>query len=116
MTEDDKDDVHRSYPYPWLVPDDLRRFQTVRFYMRKLICPHLQLTFKGKGLTHEDNIEVQGCMFSLRDDIGACPNLKADIQFIDESSFFVRPFPLSETDKEFMDELDGKTGVIGNIV
>ena len=43
-------------------------------------------------------------VFSLRDEIGACPNLKADIQVIDESSFFFRPFPLSEADKEFMDE------------
>ena len=42
--------------------------------------------------------------FSLRDEIGACPNLTADMQVIDESSFFVRPFPLSEPDKEFMDE------------
>ena len=43
-------------------------------------------------------------VFSMRDEIGACPNLTADIQVIDESPFFVRPFPLSETDKEFMDE------------
>ena len=42
--------------------------------------------------------------FSLRDEIGACPNLTADIQVIDESSFFVRPFLLSEPDKVFMDE------------
>ena len=42
--------------------------------------------------------------FGLRDEIGACPNLTADIQVIDELSFFVRPFPLSEPDKEFMDE------------
>ena len=42
--------------------------------------------------------------FSLRDEIGACLNLIADIKVIDESPFFVRPFPLSETDKGFMDE------------
>ena len=42
--------------------------------------------------------------FSLRDEIGACPNLMADIKVIYESPFFVRPFPLSEIDKEFMDE------------
>ena len=42
--------------------------------------------------------------FSLRDEIGACPNITADIQVIDESSFFVRPFPLCEPDKVFMDE------------
>ena len=42
--------------------------------------------------------------FSLRDEIGECPNLKADIKVIDESPFFVRPFPISEGDKSFMDE------------
>ena len=41
--------------------------------------------------------------FSLRDEIGGCPNLKADIKVIDESPFFVRPFPNSEADKPFMD-------------
>ena len=42
--------------------------------------------------------------FSLRDEIGACSNLTADIKVIDESPFLVRPFTLSETDKGFMDE------------
>ena len=42
-------------------------------------------------------------VFSLRDEIGACPNLTADIQVRDESPFFVRPFALCDTDKEFMD-------------
>ena len=42
--------------------------------------------------------------FSLRDEIGECPNLVTDIKVIDESPFFVRPFPLSETDKPFMDQ------------
>ena len=42
--------------------------------------------------------------FSLRDEIGECPNLEADIKVIDESPFFVRPFPISEVDKPFMDK------------
>ena len=42
--------------------------------------------------------------FSLRDEIRECPNLEADIKIIDESPFFVRPFPLSESDKPFMDK------------
>ena len=41
--------------------------------------------------------------FSLRDEIGHCPNLKADIQVIDDSPFFVRPFHIGEEDKGFMD-------------
>ena len=41
--------------------------------------------------------------FSLRDEIGECPNIKIDIDVIDESPFFVRPFPISEDDKPIMD-------------
>ena len=42
--------------------------------------------------------------FSLRDEIGACINLTADIKVISESPFFVRPFPLSDTDRGFIEE------------
>ena len=42
--------------------------------------------------------------FSLRDEIGACPNFTTDIKVIDEPPFFVRPFTLSEGDKPFMDK------------
>ena len=42
--------------------------------------------------------------FSLRDEIGECPSLKADIKVIGDSPFFVRPFPISENDKPFMDD------------
>ena len=55
-------------------------------------------------------------MFSLRDETEACPNLTADIQVIDELPFFVRPFPLSETDKEFMDEQMERLVSLGNTV
>ena len=30
--------------------------------------------------------------FSLRDEIGKCPNIKIDIDVVDDSPFFVRPF------------------------
>ena len=42
--------------------------------------------------------------FSLRDEIGECPNLQADTKVIDDSPFFVRPFPISENNKPFMDD------------
>ena len=41
--------------------------------------------------------------FSLRDEIGECPNIRIDIDVIDDSPFFVRPFPISEEDKPIMD-------------
>ena len=41
--------------------------------------------------------------FSLKDDIGECPNVRAIIQVIDDSPFF-RPFKIGEEDKPFMDK------------
>ena len=41
--------------------------------------------------------------FSLRDEIGECPNITIDIDVIDDSPFFVRPFPISQEDKPIMD-------------
>ena len=41
--------------------------------------------------------------FSLRDEIGECPNIEIDIDVIDDSPFFVRPFPISEEDEPIMD-------------
>ena len=96
--------MHRSDPYPWLAPDDLRRFQTDnQILYEKIDLSQSQLTSKEKAKLMKIILKYRDA-FSLRDEIGACPNLTADIQVIDESSFFVRPFPLSETDKEFMDE------------
>ena len=41
--------------------------------------------------------------FSLRDEIGECPNITIDIDVINDSPFFVRPFPISQEDKPIMD-------------
>ena len=41
--------------------------------------------------------------FSLRDEIGQCPNIKVDIEVIDDSPFVVRHFPTQEKDKPIMD-------------
>ena len=41
--------------------------------------------------------------FSLRDEIGECPNIRLNIDVVDDSPFFVRPFPISEKDKPLMD-------------
>ena len=40
--------------------------------------------------------------FSLRDEIGKYPNLKVTIDVVDDSPFFVHPFPISESDKPIM--------------
>ena len=42
--------------------------------------------------------------FSLRDEIGKCPDIKVNIEVNDPYIFFVRPFPMAEEDKPLMDK------------
>ena len=32
--------------------------------------------------------------FSLRDEIGLCPNMEIELELNDETPFFIRPFPI----------------------
>ena len=48
--------------------------------------------------------------FSLRDEIGICPNIQVEIDVTDKSPFFVRPYPVKEEDKNI---LDGKLCYLG---
>ena len=90
--------------YPWLAKDDPRRHQTDAEIL------HEKIDLKDSALTSKEKTKLMKMIlkyrdaFSLRDEIGECPNLVADIKVIDESPFFVRPFPLSETDKPYMDQ------------
>ena len=40
-------------------------------------------------------------VFSLRDEIGTCPNIKVEIDITDNSPFFIRPFHAKEDAKQF---------------
>ena len=86
-------------PYPWLAEDDPRRFQSdAEILFEKIDLRDSALMKKEKAKLMKMILKYRDA-FSLRDEIGACPNLTADIKVIDESPFFVRPFPLSEGDK-----------------
>ena len=51
--------------------------------------------------------------FSLRDEIGECPNITLNIDVIDDSPFFVRPFPINEKDKPLMDRQMNRLVALG---
>ena len=105
MSEEENVGRYKKYdPYPWLTKDDPRRSQSdEEILYEKIDLSDSALSRKEKSRLMKMLIKY-GDAFSLRDEIGECPNLKADIQVIDESPFFVRPFPISEKDKPFMDE------------
>ena len=98
------DPQQKSDPYPWLANDDPRRYQSDEEIMyEKIDLSNSALSRKEKARLMKMLIKYRDA-FSLRDKIGECPNLEADIKVIDESPFFVRPFPISESDKPFMDK------------
>ena len=105
IDEEERVEGHRKYdPYPWLTKDDPRRSQSdEEILYEKIDLSDSALSKKEKSRLMKMLIRYRDA-FSLRDEIGECPNLKADIKVIDESPFFVRPFPISEKDKPFMDE------------
>ena len=41
--------------------------------------------------------------FSLRDEMGTCPNIEVEIDVTDKSPFFIRPYHVREEDRAFID-------------
>ena len=94
----------KSDPCPWLTEDHPRRHQTdEEILYEKVDLSNSALSRREKTRLMKMLIRYRDA-FSLRDEIGECPNLEADIKVIDDSPFFVRPFPISENDKPFMDD------------
>ena len=42
--------------------------------------------------------------FSLRDQIGTCPNREVEIEVTDKTPFFIRPYQIREKDKAIIDK------------
>ena len=92
-----------SDKYPWLDPKDQRRNMSDEQILAEYIdLTESSLTCKEQGQLRKIILDHKQA-FSLRDEIGECPNIKIDIDILDESPFFVRPFPISEDDKPIMD-------------
>ena len=90
--------------YPWLDPDDDRRYMTDREILEKYI------NLDNPCLNEEEKVKVMDMLFdykeafSLRDEIGTCPNIEVEIDVTDKSPFFIRPYHIREEDKAFIDK------------
>ena len=81
--------VRRSYnPYPWLDEDDPRREMTDE----EILYRYIDLS--ESHLTRKEKEEVMDLIvaykkaFTLRDEIGKCPDIKVNIEVNDPSTFF----------------------------
>ena len=50
--------------------------------------------------------------FSLRHKIGTCPNIRAEIDVIDQSLFFIRPYHAKEGDNAILDKEMNRLGYL----
>ena len=61
-------------------------------------------------LTESEKVQVRDMIykyreaFSLRDEIGTCPNIEIDIDITDKMPFFIRPYQVREEDKRVLDK------------
>ena len=99
-----KQHKHAADPYPWLDSQDPRRNMTDEEILTKYIDLSQSILSDTEKEELMEIIFKYKAAFSLRDEIGECPNIKIDIDVIDDSPFFVRPFPISEEDKPIMDK------------
>ena len=73
--------------YPWLDPDDDWGHMTDREILEKYI------NLDDSYLNEEEKIKVMNMLFdykeafSLRDEIGTCPNIEVEIEVTDKSPF-----------------------------
>ena len=78
------------------------------------------IDFEKSCLTDKEKKEVMDMLyknkeaFSLRDEIGTCPNIEVEIDVTDKSPFFIRPYHVKEEDKTLIDRNETFT-LIGNI-
>ena len=90
--------------YPWLEDSDERKHMTNRAILDKYI------DLEGSCLTKLEMQKLRNLIyeykdaFSLRDEIGTCPNIKVEIDVTDSSPFFIRPFHTKEEDKALLDK------------
>ena len=70
---------------------------------REILDQYINLD--NSALTREEKKAVRELLyeykdaFSLRDEIGTCPNIEVEIDITDKTPFFIRPFHAKEEDK-----------------
>ena len=88
--------------YPWVEDTDERK------YDREILDKYINLD--NSCLTKIEKTQVRDLLykykdtFSLRDEIGLCPNIEIEINITNKSPFFIRPFHANEEDKIILDK------------
>ena len=100
----DREQATSVNKYPWLDPEDERRNMTDREILEKYI------DLRTSCLNKEEKVKVMDMLykykeaFSLKDEIGTCPNIEVEIEVTDKLPFFIRPYHVREEDRAIIDK------------
>ena len=83
---------------------DKRKHMTDREILDKYINLDNSCLTKAEKEQVRDLLYQYKDAFSLRDEIGLCPNIEIEIDVTDKSPFFIRPFHANEDDKVILDK------------
>ena len=99
-----KEEENAEGKFPWLEDTDERKYMMDREILEKYV------NLDNSCLTKTEETQVRDLLckykdaFSLRDEIELCPNIEIEIDVIDKSPFFIRPFHANEEDKVILDK------------
>ena len=90
--------------YPWLDDIDERKHMTNKDILDKYIDQDSSCLTESEKMQVRDMIYEYRDAFSLRDEIGTCPNIEIDIDIMDRTPFFIRPYHVREEDERILDK------------
>ena len=100
----DREQTSSVDKYPWLDPEDERRNMMDREILEKYINLETSCLNKEEKMKVMDMLYKYKEAFSLRDEIGTCPNIEVEIEVTDKSPFFIRPYNVREEGKAVIDK------------
>ena len=99
-----KEEESSEGKFPWLDNTDKRKYMTDREILNKYVNLDNSCLTKIEKKQVRDLLYQYKDAFSLRDKIGLCPNIKIEIDIMDKSPFFIRPFHANEENKVILDK------------
>ena len=99
-----KEEESSGEKFPWLDDMDERKYMTDREILDNYVNLDNSCLTKIEKKQVRDLLYQYKDAFSLRDEIGLCPNIKIEIDITDKSPFFIRPFHANEEDKVILDK------------
>ena len=99
-----KEEENSEGKFPWLEDTDERKYMMDREILDKYMNLDNSCLTKTEKTQVRDLLYKYKDVFSLRDEIGLCPNIEIQIDITDKLPFFIRPFHANEEDKVILDK------------